>query len=54
MEIPVYLIEKGKKLHKIETMKIFIKDAIEIIDFVRDEFYNDNIGIDLREHEQFD
>ncbi|OFY49410.1 MAG: CRISPR-associated protein Cas3 [Bacteroidetes bacterium GWF2_41_31] len=45
IELPVYLIEKGKKLNMIDALTIWIKDEKEIILTIRPEFYNYNKGV---------
>lgn len=45
LELPVYLIEKGKKKHMIDIEKIFIKDEEEKIYIIRDGFYNKTNGV---------
>lgn len=45
LELPVYLIEKGKKLHMIDLEKIIIKDEEEIIYVIREGFYNSTKGV---------
>jgi len=53
MELPVYLIEKGRKQYKIDSLKIHVKDELETIYVIREGFYNDNIGIDFIEYENY-
>lgn len=53
LELPVYLIEKGKKQHMIEVKEIQIKDDKEMIYVVREEFYNKEEGVTFMEEEQF-
>ncbi len=45
LELPVYLIEKGKKLHMIDLEEIWIKDEKEFIYVIRKDFYNKAKGI---------
>ncbi len=45
IELPVYLIEKGKKNHMIDLISIKIKDEREMIYVIREGFYNDNKGV---------
>lgn len=53
LELPTYLIEKGKKLHMIDFEKIFIKDEEELVCVVREGFYNDKKGIIFSEEDQY-
>ncbi len=53
LELPVYLIEKGKKLHMIDLEKIRIKDEEEFIYVIREEFYNKTKGVIFMEEDQF-
>jgi CRISPR-associated endonuclease/helicase Cas3 len=53
LELPVYLIEKGKKQHMIDIQKIFIKDEEEIIYVIREGFYNKTKGVTFIEEEQY-
>lgn len=52
LELPVYLIEKGKMLHMIDIEKIRIKDEEEIIYVIREEFYNKTKGAIFLEENQ--
>lgn len=45
LELPVYLIEKGKKLHMIDLVRIRIKEEYECIYVIREGFYNKEKGI---------
>jgi len=45
LELPVYLIEKGKKLHMIGLEEIWIKDEKESIHVIREGFYNKSFGV---------
>lgn len=49
IELPVYEIEKGRKQHKIDIIKVIVKDETVSMYIVRDGFYNDTIGVDLFE-----
>ncbi len=53
LELPVYLIEKGKKLHMIDLEKIRIKDEEEIIYVIREDFYNEEKGATFIEEDKF-
>jgi CRISPR-associated endonuclease/helicase Cas3 len=53
LELPVYLIEKGKKLHMIDLQKIRIKDEYEIIYMIREGFYDKVKGVSFMEEDQF-
>lgn len=52
LELPVYLIEKGKKLHMIDLEKIRIKDEEETIYVIRNGFYNKTQGVTFMEEDQ--
>ena len=45
LELPVYLIEKIKKLHMIDLETIWINDNKEVVYVIRDGFYNKKNGI---------
>ena len=45
IELPVYLIEKGKKNHMLDLISIKIKDEREMIYVIREGFYNDDKGV---------
>lgn len=45
IEMPVYLIEKGRKQHKIDLIKVLIKENEETIYVIRNGFYNNQIGV---------
>ena len=51
LELPVYLIEKGKKLHMIDLEKIRIKDEEEIIYVIREGFYDKEKGVTFMEED---
>jgi CRISPR-associated endonuclease/helicase Cas3 len=53
LELPVYLIEKGKKLHMIDLQKIRIKGEYEIIYVIREGFYDKVKGVSFMEEDQF-
>lgn len=53
LELPVYLIEKGKKMHMIDLEKIRIKEDYEIIYVIREGFYNNEKGATFLEEDQF-
>jgi CRISPR-associated endonuclease/helicase Cas3 len=52
LELPVYLIEKGKKLHMIDLEKIRIKDEEATIYVIRGGFYNGTDGVTFMEGDQ--
>jgi CRISPR-associated endonuclease/helicase Cas3 len=45
VELPVYLIEKGKQQHKIDIIKIKVKDEEIIMYVIREGFYTDELGV---------
>lgn len=49
IELPIYLIEKGKKNHMIDLKSIKIKDERETAYVIRDGFYNVDNGVMLFE-----
>lgn len=49
VELPVYLIEIGRRRHRIESLEIKIVNDFERINVVRDGFYNYRIGVDFME-----
>ncbi len=53
LELPVYLIDKGVKQHKIDTAEIWIREEKEIIYVIREGFYDYNKGASFIEHDQF-
>jgi CRISPR-associated endonuclease/helicase Cas3 len=53
LELPVYMIEKGKKLHMIDLEKVFIRDEEEVIYVIREGFYNEKNGVVFIEEGQF-
>ncbi|WP_217651566.1 CRISPR-associated helicase Cas3' [Mariniphaga anaerophila] len=52
LELPIYLIEKGKKQHKIDIKHITIKDEQEPIFVIRKNFYNNTMGVTFVEENQ--
>ena len=52
LELPVYLIEKGKKHHMIDLEEIWIKDEKEFIYVIREGFYNNMKGVIFKEEDQ--
>lgn len=53
ISIPAYLLEKGRKAHKIDAYKITIgSNAPVVIDVIREGFYNFDVGFDLSEVEE--
>ncbi|MGV8138538.1 MAG: CRISPR-associated helicase Cas3' [Mangrovibacterium sp.] len=53
IELPVYLIEKGKKQHKVDVLDIYIKDEKETVYVIREGFYNKEKGAVFVEEEQY-
>lgn len=53
LELPVYLIEKGRKQHIIDVIEINIKDDKETILVIREGFYNKTNGVTFMEENQF-
>lgn len=53
LELPVYLIEKGKKLHMIDLVRIRIKEENENIFVIREGFYNKEIGVLFEDGDMF-
>lgn len=50
ISMPAYLLEKGRKLHKIEAFKITIGNNMSVvINVIREGFYSFDIGFDLSE-----
>jgi len=49
IELPVYLIEKGRKSYKIDLHQIKFQDKIETISIIRYGFYNYDKGVDFNE-----
>ena len=47
LELPLYLIEKGKKLHMIDLVQIKIKEDYESFNVIREGFYNKIDGVQL-------
>jgi CRISPR-associated endonuclease/helicase Cas3 len=52
LELPIYLIEKGKKLFMIDLVEIWIKDEKEFIYVIREGFYNGTTGVTFIENDQ--
>ena len=53
ISIPTYLLEKGRKAHKIDVYKITIgSNAPVAINVIREGFYNIDVGFDLSEVEE--
>lgn len=53
ISVPAYLLEKGRKSHKIDTYKITIGNNAPIaISVIREGFYNLDLGFDLSEVEE--
>lgn len=53
LELPVYLIEKGKKQHMIDIKKVFVKDEEKTIYVIREGFYNKTKGVTFIEEHQY-
>lgn len=53
LELPVYLIEKGKKLNMIDHVKIWLKDEEETIYVIREEFYDKEKGVNFTDEINF-
>lgn len=53
IELPVYLIEKGKKNHMVDIKTIRIKDDNESIYVIREGFYNREKGVTFIEEDVF-
>jgi CRISPR-associated endonuclease/helicase Cas3 len=53
IELPVYLIEKGRKLHMVDLHKIKCQDDIENIYIIRNGFYNYDKGVIFNEIDNF-
>jgi len=53
VELPIFLIEKGKKQKMIDSIVVWIKDEKEIILVIRTDFYDFNKGISFLESDQF-
>lgn len=51
LELPVYLIEKGKKSHMIDMYEIKINDECMEIAVIREGFYNKKKGVIFTEFE---
>lgn len=44
VELPVYIIEKGKKQHKIDIINVIVKDENMSVYMIREGFYNNEMG----------
>ena len=53
IELPLYVIEKGRTKCKIDIQQISIKDEVANIYIVREGFYNSEIGIFFNEENLF-
>jgi len=53
LELPVYLIEKGKKLHMIDLVPIRVKEEYENIYVIREGFYDKEKGVTFIEEDLF-
>lgn len=53
LELPAYLIEKGRKLNMIDLVKVKIKDEEEFIFVIREGFYEKEKGVTFMDEEQF-
>jgi CRISPR-associated endonuclease/helicase Cas3 len=53
LELPVYLIEKGKKLHMIDLVQIRIKEEYENVYVIREGFYSKGKGATFIEEDKF-
>lgn len=51
IELPIYLVKKGEKNHRIDTCEVFIKGDSERIKVIRNGFYNYEFGIDFNDDE---
>lgn len=49
VELPVYLIEIGRRRHRIESFEIKVVNEFERINVIREGFYNYQIGVDFIE-----
>ena len=47
IELPVYIVKKGEKNHRIDTSEVFVKGDSERIKIIRTGFYNYEIGLDF-------
>lgn len=53
LELPIYLIEKGRKKHMIDIEKIKLKDEVETIFVIREGFYSKFKGVVFIEDDNF-
>lgn len=53
LELPIYLIEKGKKQNMIDIVSINVKDDKEFIYVIREGFYSKTNGVTFSEETQF-
>lgn len=53
VELPIYIIEKGKKNNMIDLVKIIVKDEEELIYVIREGFYSFEKGIYFNLENQF-
>lgn len=53
LDLPVYLIEKGKRYHMIDVETIKIRENLETIYVIREGFYNKFRGITFTEEDNF-
>lgn len=53
IELPVYMIEKGRKQHKIDIIKIHVREDISTIYVIREGFYNEEFGVSFKEEDLF-
>lgn len=53
LELPVYLIEKGKRLSMVDIKNITIRDETEVIYIIREGFYDNRKGASFIERDQF-
>lgn len=51
IEIPMYLVKKGEKNHRIDICEVVIKGESERIKVIRNGFYNYEFGIDFNDDE---
>lgn len=51
IELPIYLIEKGKKNHMLDIKTVKIKDELETLYVIREGFYNKQKGVTFIEED---
>jgi CRISPR-associated endonuclease/helicase Cas3 len=51
LELPLYMIEKGRKLHMIDIAKVWIKDDEQSLYIIREGFYDENNGVKFIEED---